>query len=128
MEERDLTKTTLQKVRVEEIDILKAFGIITMVAGHAGAPFSKFFYLFHMPVFFMASGFFFKDKTSDSFKGVIKSIISKIKTLWAPFVIWNSIYVLFHNIFLKINVYTNNPQFLVLYPGGVFYKKIIPYQ
>ena len=28
MEERDLTKTTLQKVRVEEIDILKAFGII----------------------------------------------------------------------------------------------------
>ena len=39
--------------RVDELDILKAIAIICMVAGHAGAPFTHFIYLFHMAVFFM---------------------------------------------------------------------------
>lgn len=34
------------------IDILKGLGIILMVAGHSGFPFTRFIYLFHMAIFF----------------------------------------------------------------------------
>ena len=54
--------------RIEELDIVKALGIICMVAGHSDAPFTHFIYLFHMAVFFMAAGFFFKDETSNDFR------------------------------------------------------------
>lgn len=39
-----------------------------MVAGHSDAPFTHFIYLFHMAIFFMAAGFFFKDETSNDFR------------------------------------------------------------
>ena len=54
--------------RIEELDIVKALGIICMVAGHSDAPFTHFIYLFHMAIFFMAAGFFFKDETSNDFR------------------------------------------------------------
>ncbi len=39
---------------------LKAFGIVTVVLGHITTPFSEFIYSWHMPLFFMLSGFFIK--------------------------------------------------------------------
>lgn len=108
----------LKSTRVIEVDIIKAIGIILMVAGHSGAPFSKFIYLFHMAVFFIASGFCYKSSSSDSIKAVSKVFLSKIKSLWLPFFIWSTIYILLHNFFLKINIYTDDPVFLSLYPAG----------
>ena len=98
--------------RIEEIDILKSIGIICMVAGHSNAPFTKFIYLFHMAVFFIASGYFFKSESSDSFKSVCQELKKRLYRLWLPFFLWNTIYVLFHNLFIVINVYTDNPQLL----------------
>lgn len=43
----------------EIFSIVKGIGIILMVIGHASSPFHDFIYLFHMPLFFMISGFFF---------------------------------------------------------------------
>ena len=98
--------------RIDEIDILKALGIVCMVAGHAGVPFWHFIYLFHMAIFFIAFGFFFKDKGSDDIASVVKAIKSKLKQLWFPFFVWNAIYVLLHNLFIQINVYTDNSELL----------------
>ena len=49
-------------MRNEQLSILKGFGIILMVVGHSGAPdlLHDFVYLFHMALFYYASGYFFK--------------------------------------------------------------------
>lgn len=99
----------INKKRIEEIDIIKALGIICVAAGHGGTPFEHFIYLFHMAVFFIASGFFYKPGSSSSLGNLWKSFIKKMKEIWVPFVIWNTVYVLLHNFFIKINVYTDNP-------------------
>ena len=98
--------------RMDEIDILKALGIICMVSGHSGAPFTHFIYLFHIAVFFIASGFFFKESNSENIKAAAKSILRKLKQLWLPFFVWTSIFTLLHNFFIQINVYTDNPEIL----------------
>lgn len=107
--------------RNDEIDIIKALGIICMVLGHSGAPFTKFIYLFHMAVFFIASGFFFKDSSSDSIKSVISLIIKKLKLLWLPYFVWNMVYTLLNNFFIKINFYTDNPD-LMNYVSGKYIR------
>lgn len=97
---------------MDEIDILKALGIICTVSGHSGAPFTHFIYLFHIAVFFIASGFFFKESNSENIKAAAKSILRKLKQLWLPFFVWTSIFTLLHNFFIQINVYTDNPEIL----------------
>ena len=115
--EKDLTtgieeaQTTKQASgRVDEIDILKGIAIILMVTCHAGAPFSQFVYLFHMAVFFIASGYFYKDKYSNDIGGLFNGIKQKIKGLYVPFVLWNTFFVLLHNLFINVNVYSDNPS------------------
>lgn len=47
------------KERNVTIDIMKGIGIILMVVGHSGCPsfLRNFIYTFHMPLFFMISGY-----------------------------------------------------------------------
>lgn len=47
--------------RLEEFDLLKGIGILSVVLGHSAIsePFHDMIYSFHMPLFFMVSGFFF---------------------------------------------------------------------
>ena len=49
------------------IAIAKGIAIILMVIGHADAPglLTNFIYTFHMPLFFMAAGYFFNYKYLD---------------------------------------------------------------
>lgn len=50
--------------RLDEIDILKAIGIILMVMGHIGfgSIFDYWIHAFHMPMFYLISGFLYKRK------------------------------------------------------------------
>ena len=52
------------KDRLIWVDVLKAFGIVLMVMGHIGfgGTFGKWIHSFHMPLFFVISGFFFSSK------------------------------------------------------------------
>lgn len=43
--------------RYKVIDVIKGYGICLMVCGHSGAPFTNWIYLFHMALFFIASGY-----------------------------------------------------------------------
>ena len=88
--------------RINEIDIVKALAVMLMVACHAGVVFAKFIYLFHMAIFFIASGFFFRDASSETPGSVLRFIINKIKKLWFPFFLWNAVFVLLHNPLSKI--------------------------
>jgi len=96
-----------RSARIEEIDIIKALGILCVAAGHAAAPFARFLYLFHMAVFFIASGFCFKSRSASSLRNLLLTIVKKLRQIWLPFFIWNSIFALLNNFFIRINVYTD---------------------
>ncbi|MGK4214559.1 acyltransferase family protein [Barnesiella intestinihominis] len=73
--------------RDRSIDIAKGIGIILVVYGHLVNPIHREIFLFHMPLFFLLSGYFF------SGKGSMKDyIIKKAKTLLYPFLLF---YILF---------------------------------
>ena len=65
--------------RDQSIDIAKAIGIILMVIGHfKGLPLwlEKWIFSFHMPLFFVLSGYLFKQKTEiQIIKGGLKSLV-----------------------------------------------------
>lgn len=83
------------------IAIAKGLCIILMVVGHSGCPslLSKFIYIFHMPLFFFFSGFFFNTKKLHPAKDYIKR---KVKVLWWPFVKWSTFFLIVHNILYYI--------------------------
>ena len=56
--------------RNHTITLLKAFAIILVVMAHAGSPvyLSRFSYMIGVSLFFMASGYFFKEKYVQLYK------------------------------------------------------------
>ena len=69
--------------KVNWVDSLKGFAIILVVLGHIASPFSRLIYSFHMPLFFIASGFFL-NPTNELKSELIKSF----KRLFNPFFIY----------------------------------------
>ncbi|WP_301425203.1 acyltransferase family protein [Bacteroides caecimuris] len=70
--------------RIEWVDIARGIAIISMVAGHSAIPatLSKYIWSFHMPLFFIVSGLFFKAPQTISFKALF---IKRIFTLLIPY-------------------------------------------
>ncbi len=81
------------------IDILKGIAIVLVVVGHTDSGLSHFIYLFHMSVFFVATGFLYSDKEPKVL------ITKKIKSLYIPYVVFNTIFLVLNNYFLKIGFY-----------------------
>lgn len=79
------------------ISISKALAIILMVIGHAEGPglLLNFLYTFHMPLFFIAAGYFFSEKNLADPWGFCKR---RFKGLYIPFLKWSLIYLLLHNV------------------------------
>ena len=85
------------------LSICKAIAIILMCAGHTEGPklLMDFIYLFHMPLFFIAAGYFFDKKyLSDPWTFCVK----RVKGLYVPFVKWSVFFLVFHNLFFKIGL------------------------
>ncbi len=75
-----------------------------MVIGHSGCPsyLGNLIYSFHMPCFFIISGMLLSDKYFDH---IFLFIRKRIKGLYIPFVKWSIIFLMFHNLFVKLNIY-----------------------
>jgi fucose 4-O-acetylase-like acetyltransferase len=86
------------------ISIAKALGIILMVVGHSGGPtiVNNFIYLFHMPLFLVCSGYFFKEITDRS--RLLHFYQKRIKGLYFPYFKWSILFLLLHNIFRYLNI------------------------
>lgn len=78
--------------RLGYIDLIKGFGILIVVLGHAMIPRSPWIYSFHVPLFFFISGYMYKDKP------LTDNITSKLKKIYFPFVIFNVITWLFFSV------------------------------
>lgn len=83
--------------RIEYIDVFRAFGIILMVMGHVGfgVYFDHFIHVFHMPMFFFISGFFFKSKSKEelSFWTYLKK---KMRTLLVPYLFFGILHMVIY--------------------------------
>lgn len=76
---------TDRQTRLDYIDSAKGLGMILVVFGHlllSDSPLYTIIYSFHMPFFFMVSGFFAKPKTK-----FIPYLVKQIKRLIVPFLI-----------------------------------------
>ena len=108
--------------RNETIDILKGLGIIGVVAGHCtlnrlNSPFLNFLYLFHVAIFFIASGYCYKPAKTETAEAFKKSISNTFKKLWTRYVLWTILFLALHNVFVYLNIYTNNPEFIQMVSG-----------
>lgn len=85
------------------ISIIKASGIILMVMGHAEVPnlLSNFIYVFHMPLFFIAAGYFFSRRNMDN---PWEFCQRRIKGLYLPFLKWSIFFLLIHNLLFKVGL------------------------
>ena len=101
--------------RNNAIDILKGIGILLVIIGHTYGPLTSFIYLFHMPIFFMSAGYCFSYKYTDSFTSVSILIKKRLKSLWLPYAIVNTIFILLNNIFLQIGFYSTDERLLALH-------------
>lgn len=97
----------MNKTRNVQMDIVKGIGIILIILGHSSFPYTHFLYLFHLAIFFIVSGYFFKEDYVKDKECLKKFIVNKIKRLYLPFVIGNIICVLLNNFFIDINFYNN---------------------
>lgn len=87
-----------------EISIAKGIALLLMVLGHSGIvgmP-RDFIYLFHMPLFFILSGYCFNEKRLDDWK---QYVWGKIKSLYLPFVKYGLVFLLLHNVFYHYHIY-----------------------
>lgn len=74
----------MAKERSRSLDIAKGIGIILVVWAHASGPGSSWIYQFHMPLFFLISGYLFNSRNT-----VKEFVIRKVHSLYIPFVFWN---------------------------------------
>lgn len=86
--------------RNKRIDVLKAIGIILVVAGHSGSPIRNYIYTFHMPLFFFISGFLRYGQGEKKAKDFLKS---KTKSIIIPYIIfWMISMLIYNNVFYLI--------------------------
>lgn len=100
---KDNTIIIQKNKRNEVFDLARGIAIILVVVGHSGCPeyLRNFIYLFHMPVFYFFSGYFFNNPKDIQVFSFIKR---KIYSLYKPFVIYSFVFLLLANIFYKLHI------------------------
>ncbi|OCA99776.1 acyltransferase family protein [Clostridium beijerinckii] len=76
----------LSRNRIEYVDVFRGIAIVLMVMGHIGfsGHFDKYIHMFHMPLWFFISGWFYKEQDEELFTIVKK----KAKNLVIPYIIF----------------------------------------
>jgi len=88
----------MENRRFREIDFLKGFGITLMIMGHIPVyPIvSRYIYQFHMPLFFIVSGFLYKKKEKNKFTELL---LKWLKRLLIPYFLFSLLgYILWYAI------------------------------
>ncbi len=83
-----------------------------MVARHAHVPYTVPVSLFHMAIFFIASGYLYTEKNNSDFYHLKNFVFRRLKSIWLPYVITTSAFILLNNLFISIGFYTVDPNFL----------------
>lgn len=97
-------------MRNQAVSISKGIAIILMVTAHARCEiwWQNYINMFHMPLFLFMSGYCFKEKHFFDASGFF---VKKMKGIWWPFVKWQLIFLLLHNVFFSLNIYNDEYGF-----------------
>ena len=90
------------------VTIVKAIGIMLMVLGHTLVPDTivwKVIYTFHMPLFFLMSGYCFKDAYLDD---GARFVWRKVRGLYLPLVAYSLLFLSLHNLFCRWHIYPSD--------------------
>ena len=95
------------------IDVLRGIGIIIVILGHTSPPFNKFIYGFHMPLFFILSGYLWKPKEK-------RLIVDGLRRYIIPYFTLCGI-----NLLIEITkgAFSNDSISLGKYVIGIFYSR-----
>lgn len=92
--------------RYEIIDAVKGIGMISVIIGHSAMVLplthiriGNYVYLYHLMIFFFTTGFLYNERYNDKIGIYIRK---RALSLLKPFVIYNTIFVLFHNEFVNV--------------------------
>jgi acyltransferase len=116
------------KNRISWIDIAKAIGILIVLINHAELPLGVITYLggmFYMPVFFVLSGYTFKESRTES---VFQFVKSKAKRLLIPYACFQ---ILLAGMFTIKNILAKQTVMQAVFPLlGALYSRnaLYPYQ
>lgn len=101
--ENSVATANKSRPRNTVMSIVKGMAIILMVAGHAegGDMLVRFIYLFHMPVFFIAAGYFFSQSSLDD---PWRFCMKRVRGLYFPFVKWALLFLVLHNILFYFGI------------------------
>ena len=94
------------------ISIARGICIVLMVIGHSGCPayLRNLIYLFHMPLFFFASGYFCRPEQTlrgdDGSIGLYRRVLRRFKRLYLPFILYGTAFLILHDSFLKMGLYS----------------------
>lgn len=105
---------------------MKGIAIFLVVLAHTDFA-SQFINLFHMAVFFIIAGYCYHDDYSEDWRSVIRFTKRKLKSLYVPYVSCNMILICLHNLFYKLNIYTDIPDFIESDILHASYGLISPY-
>lgn len=97
-------------------DIIKGLAIIAVVYRHSGASHIKIVYLYHLPLFFFISGFFYKEKYSND---PYLYTTNKIRAIIFPAIKYYLIFTILHNVLFKLNIYApieGDPMITQVFP------------
>lgn len=109
-------------VRNKTVDIIRGIGIISIVIGHLGInAFTRVTFSFHIPVFYIISGFYLKEKSTATY------FSQKIRTLLIPYVVTCLMVIIlsgFMSIFSGSESFSVMQQWILasLYGAGSDYK------
>lgn len=99
---------TEKKKRDPYWDIMKGIGALCIVAGHAAwGKIGTYVYTFHLAIFFFISGYLFKPEYA---KDPWRYIGSRFKNLYGKYVMYSFIFILLHNVMIKLSLYSANGQ------------------
>ena len=102
--------------------MMKGIAIILVIVGHMNIPIyiSKIIYSFHMPLFFILAGYFFRPKS-----GVVESVKKDVQRLLIPYfvvVLFLAIYGCFVHGVIEYNFATylaSGNLLIIIYPDGI---------
>lgn len=101
--------------RIDFFDIAKGIGILCMIAGHMGNPaIDRIVFTFHVPLFFLISGYFLSEKESIS-----TFVKKKIRTLIIPYLFTGLCLVL---IKIPVNIVLGTPNLMLSDMTNTFLK------
>lgn len=93
------------------IDIIKAIGIISIVAGHSAWSVTKlnikvgpFVYMYHLMIFIFTAGYLFPIEKMENKENMYRYIGKHIYKMLILYFLYNLFFTIMHNVLIKINI------------------------